>query len=421
VTPKVFSGAGWGLFATHNISVSANAQALAGSTYVFGRWSDNGAAAHAITLTPPVGGPGLSAPVPAVTVYSANFVQLVNFSSSVFPAASGAIGATPPAQAYPGAAGVYYVARQPVQLTATPASGFGFVEWSTSGAPFISPPWSANPKTELAPGNIIAYFSNQPITTITTSPSGYGVTVDGGFWYTPQNFSSDFFPSWTIGSSHVVAGLSPQLPYSINSRALFTAWSDLGAQTHNYVAPAVNATLTATMQPQYAPIAYAAPSCGANVFFSPPSPAGDGFYNSGSTVSVTATPAAGFILTGWLYDLSGAGNPQNLVVNDEELAVANFNASATPLAISSLNPSLALAGAGGLTVAINGTGFTPSTLAYVSNFFRASQFVSPTQMSLALSAADLASPGAFPIAVGNFPPGAPCGAYTPHSFAVGIP
>ena len=149
--------------------------------------------------------------------------------------------------------------------------------------------------------------------------------------------------------------------------------------------------------------------------------AGDGFYNSGSTVSVTATPATGFTLTGWLYDLSGTGNPQNLMVNDEELAVANFNASAAPLAISTLNPSLALAGAGGLTVAINGTGFTPSTLAYVSNFFRASQFVSPTQMSLALSAADLASPGAFPIAVGNFPPGAPCGAYTPHSFAVGIP
>jgi hypothetical protein len=419
VTPQTFSGANWAIYTTHTLSVSASAQALSGTNYVFGRWSDNGAAAHAITLTPRSGYGMAATTAPSTTVYSANFVQLVNFSASVYPAASGGVAASPAALSYPGASGAYYVARQPVTLTATPAPGYGFVDWGTSGPPYISAPWSANPKVEPGPGNVIAYFTQRPITTIVTSPPGLAVTVDGNFWYTPQNFSSDYFPSWTPGSSHAVAGLSPQLPYSINSRYLFASWSDGGLQSHNYVVPATNATLSAAMTPQFVPIGYATPTCAATVSLSPSSPGGDGFYSSGTSVSFNAAPAGGFAFIGWRGDLTGLANPQNLVVNDEELASANYDATATPLAITSFNPPFAFLGSS-VTVAVNGTGFTPATLAYVNTYYRASQYVSPTQINVSLTAADLVG-AALPIAVGNFPPGATCGTYVAKPFFVASP
>src|SRR5262249_10593178 len=46
-TPQSFS---WALNSTHTLAVGAAAQTLGGGTYVYGRWSDDPAASHTITV-----------------------------------------------------------------------------------------------------------------------------------------------------------------------------------------------------------------------------------------------------------------------------------------------------------------------------------------------------------------------------------
>jgi hypothetical protein len=76
-TPQTFS---WGLNSTHTLSVPSNAQTLSGVAYAYGRWNDNGAASHTITVLPGNGELGFPATAPAVTVYLASFIQLVPYS-----------------------------------------------------------------------------------------------------------------------------------------------------------------------------------------------------------------------------------------------------------------------------------------------------------------------------------------------------
>ncbi|MCZ2147188.1 MAG: hypothetical protein LC126_05375, partial [Bryobacterales bacterium] len=83
----------------------------------------------------------------------------------------------------------------------------------------------------------------QPIT-ITTSPAGLGITVDGtSYASSPQSFQ------WTPGSSHTIGATSPQ--GSGGTRYTFTGWSDAGALSHTITVPASAATYTASFQTAY--------------------------------------------------------------------------------------------------------------------------------------------------------------------------
>ncbi len=403
----------WTLNSTHTLALPAGAQSVSGNTYTYGRWNDSTKASHSIKITPGIGTLASPATAPATTVYSANFIQLVQYQPAVWPTGAGTVSASPAAKSYAGAPGSYYVARQAVKLTASPNAGYHFFWWVNT-----SSPWSINPKTELGPGAITADFSSQPITTITTNPTGIAVLVDGQWWYGPANFASDYFSGWTAGSAHTIEIPSPQYPYSVNTRYLFSKWSDKGAASHSITVPAAASTITATVTPQYVPIAYAEPSCAATVTLAPAAPAGDGFYNKGTKVTVTATAQAGWTLTGWLDDLSGTTDPKLLTVNDEELAVADYNTIGTPLDVTSLTPPTVPSGTNGKTITIGGTGFASSSYVYFNNIYHASQYVSSTAMTVALTAGDLASPGAFPIGVGNYTSSPPCGAYVPQTFFV---
>jgi Astacin (Peptidase family M12A) len=435
-TPQVYS---WSLNSTHTLAIPAGAQTLAGAAYVFGRWNDSGGASHSITISP--GSKTLASPAtsPATTVYTANFIGLVNFTEGVYPAGSGTASASPPAQSYSGVSGLYYVQRQPVTLSASANPTYSFLLWEWPQTPL-----SANPNAVFVPENtasfaVSAFFSNQPVTTITTNPPGLGVYVDGGFWYGPRSFASDFDSGWTPGSSHSISTYAPQYPYSVNSRFAFSTWSDGGAMTHNITASA--ATYTASLTPQFAPIAYATPSCAASVTFSPTSP--DGFYNQGSVVTVSSATAAGWSMTSWLNDLSGKNETQNLTVNDEELAVADYDTTRSTLQIFSLQPASLTAGSGAQPLRIWASGLTPWSIVFVNGIYRqalpmsfattltgnlapASSIpgplvYSPSHIDVGLTAADLTAPIAFPIGVSNFPPGSPCSAYSSTPFFVTSP
>jgi hypothetical protein len=411
-TPQNFA---WKLHSTHTLDVPAGAQSVGGGTYIYGRWNDNTAASHSVTVTP--GNNTLAAPAtsPSVTVYSANFVQLSPYTAT-YDSNQGSVTVSPAPQSYPGASGTYFVARQPVTLTATPAAGYQFLTWGGTSLPL-----SANPKTDQVPDGAAAYsvsatFTNQPVFTITTSPPGLYFQIDDFYYYQgPQSFDQAHF-NWAPGQTHTVTGFSPNQPYSVNTRYVFKSWSDKGALSHTITVPKTSKTLTGTWIPQYVPIATPTPDCAATVTLTPTSP--DGFYTKGAKVKVAAAPASGWLLTGWSGDLTGKRATQTLTVNDEELAIATYDTSTAPLALTTLSPDILPAGSSGGAVKIRGTGFTANSIVFVNNSYRASTFVSAKEIDVALTSADLPAAGAFPIAVSNFPSGAPCSAYAALTFFV---
>jgi hypothetical protein len=411
-TPQTFA---WRLHSTHTLDIPTNAQSIGGGTYTYGRWNDNTAASHSVTVTP--GNNTLAAPAtsPAVTVYSANFVQLSPYTAT-YDANQGSFTVNPAPQSYPGVSGTYFVARQPVTLTAAPANGYQFVTWGGTSLPL-----SANPKTDLVPDGAAAYsvsatFTNQPVFTITTNPAGLYFQIDGTYYYQgPQSFDQAHF-NWVPGQTHTVTGFSPNQPYSVNTRYVFKAWSDKGALSHTITVPKISKTLTGTWTPQYVPIAYATPDCAAAVTLTPSSP--DGFYTTGTKVKVAAVPETGWLLTGWSGDLTGRRATQILTVNDEELAISTYDTTATALSLATLSPDIFPAGSAGGTVKIHGTGFTANSILFVNNSYRFATFVSSREIDVALAQGDVTTAGAFPIGVSNFPSGAPCSAYAALTFFV---
>ena len=438
-TPQNFS---WALYTTHTLDVSPNVQTLSGAIlnsvkpgvtaanfyYTYGRWSDSTAQTHSITVTPGNGSLTFPNTKPQVATYSANFIQLVPYTATISPANSGQVTASPAPQTYPGSALEFYVARQQVTLTATPNSGWNFYEFNN--APYWLPGGlGANPKTFYVPDtgnpvNTTVEFSNTPVYTVDVQPNSFssniGVQVDQGFAFVPKNFSSSYDTSWTPTSSHTLSIASAQKPYDFNTRFNFVSWSDGGAITHNISLPAAATQYTASVTPQYVPSTFVNfPPCGGTTTLSPASPSGDGFYPTGQHLTFTATPDMGWLFAGWSYDLSGITNPHVLVANDETLAVGIFNTVNTPLTLTALKPNTAVAGRAGFTLTLTGTGFTPNTLVSVNGQFPAVTFSSATKITVPVSAADVASLGAFPVYAENFPTGSNgCAVFANQTFLV---
>ncbi|MGA7381005.1 MAG: choice-of-anchor D domain-containing protein [Terriglobales bacterium] len=435
-TPQVYT---WALNSTHTLAVPTNVQTLTGfiqgSTttatfyYTYGRWNDSTAQNHSITVTPGNGDVPFPATSPQVATYTANFIQLVPYTTNVYPANTGSVVPSPQPQSYPGVSGVYFIARQQATMTATAISGWNFYDFNNG--PFWLPAGlSANPKTFYVPDsgdpvNTTVYFSNTPVYTVDLTPETFSSNeyayIDGGFWYTPKNFSSFYDSTWSVGSQHTLNIDSLEYPFSINSRFAFDSWSDGGAQSHTITLPAGSTSYIATVTPEFAPAdnwQFGLPCGAASATITPGSPSGDGFYPTGQVLTFDQTPATGWTFAGWSYDLTGLTSPQNLTVTDEVLVFANYNTTDTPISMISLSPPSAAAGAANFTLTITGTGFTSGTQVWVNNTFRSSTFVNSTTLQVTVTAADIASPTAFQIFVQNFPSGSVCSVSAAMPFLV---
>src|SRR5262249_27810270 len=134
--------------------------------------------------------------------------------------------------------------------------------------------------------------------TIETNPAGRQITVDGVTSVAPQFFD------WVPGSSHTIATNSTQ--GTGGTRNIFASWSDGGAMAHS-VAPTVATTVTANFKTQYLLTTGVSPGGSGSITTSPSS--GDGFYDSGASTQLTATPIAGFTFAGFSGPLTGVTNP----------------------------------------------------------------------------------------------------------------
>jgi hypothetical protein len=126
---------------------------------------------------------------------------------------------------------------------------------------------------------------------------------------------------YSVGSGLAIGTTSPQAG-SAGTQYVFSKWSDGGTITHNITVPGAATTYTATFNTQYQLSTSVFPAGGGTV-----SVASGGFYNAGSTVSLTATPATGYAFSGWSGNVANAKSASTTIaMNAPQSVVANFTA-----------------------------------------------------------------------------------------------
>ncbi len=178
--------------------------------------------------------------------------------------------------------------------------------------------------------------------TVTTVPSGLSMGVDGKSYQSPESFN------WTPGSVHSLSAPSRQTAGS--TRFVYTGWSDSGSATHNVTVPATPITYTANYKTQYLLTRSASPVNGGSLFGNPGSV--DDYYDSGTAVQLTATPANGFVFASFGGDLAGGTNPQSLVMNGPRSVTAYFNAQSCSFLANPSTLNIPSSGSASISIAI---------------------------------------------------------------------
>lgn len=364
VSPQTF---GWATGTSHTLSVPSP-QGTGDVRHIFGRWGSDGPQAQTIVVSP------------GTTTYVAHMIRQCKVAFA------------PGTDAFAGAITVsplspddYYGCDSEITLSAAPAQGYAFVEWDWADLA------SRNPVTfrvAIARGTVYPVFVNRPMVTVTSTPPGRFVTVDGLFTSTPANFL------WTPGSRHTLA-VSDQTDGII--RYSFAGWSQGGTASQTLVAPQGSASYTANFKTRYRLTANTAVSGAGSISVTPAT--ADGYYDAGATVQLTAQPAASFRL--WTGDLTGTANPQSLVMDDERLTVAYFSPPGSPT-ISAVIPATVVAGAAPFLLNITGNGFYSGlTEVRWNGIVRSFRALTAREMQVQLNAADLSQPGPVTISVSN--------------------
>ena len=287
IAPKTFN---WTPNSSHTIGVASPQSGTSGTRYAFGSWSDNGAQTHSITV--PSGN----------ATYTANFTTQHQLTITSSPSDGGS---TSPSGTN------WYESGQSVAVTAAPNSGYSFSGWSGNALGNDNPVQVQM----IAPKSVVANFAAitpDPDITIATDPVGKQIIVDGATYTAPKTFT------WAPNSSHTIGIASPQSG-GTGTQYVFNSWSDTGAQSHAITVPAGNTTYTAKFTTQYQLTVTSNPGSGGST-----SPSGTAWYNSGQSVSVTATAGNGYIFSGWSGAVSGGSNPVQVSMNMPRAVGASF-------------------------------------------------------------------------------------------------
>ena len=214
-------------------------------------------------------------------------------------------------------AGGFFNSGATANITATANVGFTFVNFTGAATS------TSNPLSLLidAPKSITANFSANTVNvTVNSIPAGRSFTSSGlgcpGGGVTPQLLA------WTPGANCLVTFNSPQSG-GVGTQFTFARWEDNSTSpTRAITAPAAPATLTATFDTQYQ-LTTAAGTGG--------SVSAGGFFNSGATASITATPSAGYSFLNFTGAANSISNPLGLLMDAPKSVSANFTLSAPPL------------------------------------------------------------------------------------------
>jgi uncharacterized repeat protein (TIGR01451 family) len=154
-----------------------------------------------------------------------------------------------------------------------------------------------------------------PGVTIQSNTSGAPFILDGGSVYqAPVTFY------WTPGSQHTVQWLSSDAARP-GARYVFQNWADGGFNPRTITTPASSATFTASILAQYRLTVNNSPVAGGTTTVAPAS--ADGYYNSGTSVTLTAAAASGYRFWYFSGDASGSA-PATVALSTPRNVTANF-------------------------------------------------------------------------------------------------
>jgi len=276
--------------------------------------------------------------------------------------------------------------------TQVDASGrtWNFVSWSNGGP---------QTQTLVVPSGVTAIpltatFAEQPLVTINTVPQGIQVTANGSPCTTPCSLSQSSGTSIQVTVPATVSSTA-------TSRVSFTGWADGSTSVTRTVSFVGNAVaLQANYQQQWAITSAAVPAGTATFNYNPPSP--DGFFNDGTPVTITVTPANGYRFVKWGGDLTGTYSTGYLTFSSPH-TIAAFTQ-----AVPSIAPAGIMSAAGatpdgtvapGSVITIYGNNLAPALqigstnplpqslgeiTVTVGNYLLPLLFVSPTQINAQL-------------------------------------
>ena len=260
---------------------SVTVTSIPNANYVFVNWTENG--------TPVSASATYTFTANANRSLIANFVELFAITTSASPVSGGT--AT--------GAGIY-VSGSSVTVVATPAPNYAFVDWLEGGNPVSAS--ASYTFTASANRTLVAEFAPSCTVTVSGTPAIGGTTSGGGS--SPAGATVTVTATSAAGNAFV-NWLEDGAPVSGSSSFVFSATT--------------NRTLVAEFLPTYTIDTSASPTTGGTT-------AGGGVFVSGSSVTVTATAAAGYAFTSWTLDggLVSSVTCYVLTATTNQSLVANF-------------------------------------------------------------------------------------------------
>ncbi len=287
-------------------TVTVTATPLPGYTFV--NWTENGSV---VSLMPSSKPNGLNAPNGATEVSASSSYQFVmgsvnrtitaNFAVVVLGNFAINLSSSPVAGGTT-LGGGSFVENSVKTVTATPNTGYTFVNWTDAGVAMTT---NTNYQFTLIGNRTLV--ANFLIDKHSLSVSG----LNGSVAKSPNLTLYDF------GTSVVVTA-TPNVGYS------FSSWSGDATGSVNPLTVVTNTNKVLTANFTLNAYTLNVTAVNGSVVKNPI----QATYNHGSTVQLTATPSAGYTFTSWSGDASGSVNPVTVTMNGNKNVTANFTAIA---------------------------------------------------------------------------------------------
>jgi hypothetical protein len=319
---------------TYDSGSQATVTATSAAGYRFVNWTEGGSSVSTST--------SYSFTVSASRSLTANFIRTYNILTSSSPTAGGSTSGS----------GTYDTGSS-VTVTATPSINYRFVNWTEGGTTVSTS--TGYSFTASVDRSLVANFIRTYTISTSSSPAAGGTTTGGGTFDSGASVTVIATPStgyrfinWTEGSTVVSTGSS----YSFTASA-----------TRSLVANFIRTYTISTSS---------IPAAGGST-------AGGGTYDTGSSVTVTATPATGYRFVSWTEGGStvSATEVYSFIISSSRTLTANFIQIFT-IATSS-NPA-----AGG-SVSGSGTYDTGSSITVTATPATGYRFVNWTEGGSAVS------------------------------------
>ena len=362
-TPAVFD---WPQGSVHRMWALSDLQSKDGFQFGFGRWSHDAGAEPSRQLSwlvrPGDGSLGNPASASSATVFTANFVRLVDVATTAASQVGGGSSVIARNSPWAGTASLYPQFSS-FDLRATPVDGYqSYFTWggafSYDGGAGVLNKLSLLLMGTLAQQTIGSMFTNGPV--IAVNAVGDGILDGISVKITPPggSASTSIAPriSRTTPGTWKFEMTSPQFLGSSIRHTLDSFDGFDNATTGEVAMPASGVrSVTIRAHRDLAPYKQVIPSCAGSIAFSDST----GWVRYGSPLAVTLSASNSAIFTGWSGTASGKANILNTTVGASiPEYVARFNTIDQPLALTSISAKVLGDDSTATVITVQGTGFT---------------------------------------------------------------